>query len=139
MKKLFSLFMALTLMACSSAISPHDIAGKIPKNANRTIIFNVNSADNSVSNVILAGMLKTRSDGINKQLIDLVANDNLNVGISGKSQMLNKVAATYVIENGKFGKNTKIFMVGDSEQDKQELEQSANTKNIPFEYFLVDK
>ncbi|MDP9500148.1 hypothetical protein ACNO7L_10835 [Bisgaard Taxon 45] len=139
MKKLFSLFMALTLMACSSAISPHDIAGKIPKNANRTIIFNVNAADNSVSNVILAGMLKTRSDGINKQLIDLVANDNLNVGISGKSQMLNKVAATYVIENGKFGKNTKIFMVGDSEQDKQELEQSANTKNIPFEYFLVDK
>ncbi|HDR1021473.1 TPA: hypothetical protein QB352_000711 [Pasteurella multocida] len=139
MKKLFSLFIALTLMACSSAITPHDIAGKIPKNANKTIIFNVNAADNSVSNAILAGMLKTSSDGINKQLMDLVANDNLNVGISGKSQMLNKVSATYVMENGKFGKNTKLFMVGDSEQDKKELEQSANTKNIPFEYFLVGK
>ncbi|GJH42430.1 hypothetical protein [Pasteurella canis] len=139
MKKLFSLFIVLTLMACSSAISPYDIARKIPKNTNKTIIFNVNAANNSASNLILAGMMKASSGGINKQLMDLVTNDNLNIGISGKSQMLNKVAATYVIENGKFGKNTKIFMVGDSEQDKKELEQSANTKNIPFEYFLVDK
>lgn len=139
MKKLFILLFTFSLIACSAPISPHDIGGKIPENENKTIIFNVNSTENTGSNLIAVGILRSGLSNVTKQLSMLVSHDNLNIGISGKSQMLNKAATLYVIENVKFGQNTKLFMTGESEQDKLDLEKATKAKNIPFEYFLIQK
>lgn len=139
MKKLFSLLIMLSLIGCSAPISLHDIAGKIPENENKTIIFNVNSTKDSAANLIAAGMIKSGLSNVTKQLSQLVANNNLNVGIAGESQMLNKAATLYVMKNSNFGQNTKLFMAGDSVQDKSELEKMADSKNIPFQYFLIQK
>lgn len=62
-----------------------------------------------------------------------------NVGVAGSSQMLNKATTLYSLEHAKkVGNNISVYD-GDSESDKADLENAANTKNIKLHYFFNRK
>ena len=139
MKKLFMIILTATLVACSSGIGIDDLAAKMPKN-DRTFVVKIPAANNSVSNAMVVGMIKTSGSPSASNLIKVLAADNANIGIAGDSQMINKATALYALENAqKIGNNVSVYMMGDSESDKADLEKAASSKNIKLHYFLNSK
>ena len=54
--------------------------------------------------------------------------------------MINKVTALYALEHvTQVGKNVSVYMMGDSECDKADLEKAASRKNIKLHYFINKK
>lgn len=73
-------------------------------------------------------------------MIEMLGADNINVGVAGGSQMFNKATALYSLNHAKkVGNNVSVYMTGDSESDKTDLENAANAKNIKLHYFFNQK
>ena len=54
--------------------------------------------------------------------------------------MINKATALYAFEHvTQAGKNVGVYMMGDSESDKADLEKAASRKNIKLHYFINQK
>lgn len=139
MKKLLMIMLTATLVACSSGVGIDELATKMPKN-DRTFVVKIPAANNSVSNAMVVGMIKTSGSPSASNLVKVLAADNANIGIAGDSQMINKATALYALENAqKIGNNVAVYMMGDSESDKADLEKAASAKNIKLHYFLNSK
>ena len=68
----------------------------------------------------------------------LLATDNLHIGIAGNSQSVNKAVAMYGLNNAeKVGKDVSLYLVGDSESDKADLEKAAKAKNVEMHYICL--
>ncbi|STO55281.1 Uncharacterised protein [Canicola haemoglobinophilus] len=134
MRKLALLFLSVLLVACSSSVNVQDIAGRMPLN-DKSIIFDVPSANNYASNMIYIGMLKTAGSAQADKLMELLSIDNISVGISGKNSLVSKALTVYSLEHIKtVGQNVSLYMIGPSE-DKVEMEKLASSKNIKLYYF----
>ena len=63
--------------------------------------------------------------------------DHLHIGIAGNSQSVNKAVAMYGLNNAeKVGKDVSLYLVGDSESDKADLEKAAKAKNVEMHYIM---
>ncbi|QGM80309.1 hypothetical protein [Otariodibacter oris] len=137
MKKLFVTLFAFVLVACSSGVTLNQASRDMPK-GQVAIGLEVVSTSSLVSDGILLAAVKVSGSAVTKQLVELVAVDNMAVGIFGKSQALNKVTVIYALEHAeKIGQNVHLYMAGSSETDKAELEKSASQKNIALHYSLI--
>ena len=77
--------------------------------------------------------------GVNSgtRLVSLLATDNLHIGIAGNSQSVNKAVVMYGLNNAeKVGKNESLYLVGDSQSDKVDLEKAAKAKNVEMHYIM---
>lgn len=138
MKKLLMILLTATLVACSSGVSVDELAGKMPA-SNRSVMLRIPDAGNPVSNGMILATLKVSGTTATKQLIGALAVDDLNIGVYGKSDSVNKATMIHAIEHAdKIGKNTAIYFVG-PESDKADLEKAANAKNIKLHYFISKK
>ncbi|MCQ9120272.1 hypothetical protein BKG95_08600 [Rodentibacter pneumotropicus] len=139
MKKLLMIIFCAMLVACSSGVGVDELAAKMPNN-DRTFVVRIPAASNSVSNAMVVGMIKTSGTPSASNLINVLSVDNANIGIAGNSQMINKATVLYALQNAqKIGNNIVLYMMGDSESDKADLEKAANSKNIKFHYFVTTK
>ena len=139
MKKLLIIALATVLVACSSGINVDELMMKMPKN-DRTFVVQIPAASNTVSNTMIVGMIKTSGSPSASNIMQVLAMDNANVGVAGDSQIVNKATTLYALEHvTKVGKNVGVYMMGDSESDKADLEKAANRKNIKLHYFINQK
>lgn len=139
MKKLLIIALAAVLVACSSGINVDELIMKMPKN-DRTFVVQIPAASNTVSNTMIVGMIKTSGSPSASNIMQVLAMDNANVGVAGDSQIVNKATTLYALEHvTKVGKNVGVYMMGDSESDKADLEKAANRKNIKLHYFINQK
>ena len=139
MKKLLIIALAAMLVACSSGINVDELMMKMPKN-DRTFVVQIPAASNAVSNTMIVGMIKTSGSPSASNIMQVLAMDNANVGVAGDSQIVNKATAVYALEHvTQVGKNVGVYMMGDSESDKADLEKAANRKNIKLHYFINQK
>ena len=136
MKKLFVLLTSTFLFACSSGPSLDQLAAQMPKD-NRSVMLQVPEAGNPVSNGMLVATIRTAGGTSGKRLVSLLATDNLHIGIAGNSQSVNKAVAMYGLNNAeKDGKNVSLYLVGDSQSDKVDLEKAAKAKNVEMHYIM---
>lgn len=141
MKKFLIIMITTVLAACSSGVYMDELASKMPVSSqnNRSVMIRIADAGNPVSNGMLIGVIKVKETPSTKQLIDALAIDNLNIGVFGRSEAVNKAAMLYAIEHApKIGKNTAVYFIG-SASDKADLEKAANSKNIQLHYFVNTK
>ncbi|WP_032107933.1 hypothetical protein [Necropsobacter massiliensis] len=137
MKKLLTLFCLLSLAACSSGVSLKDIQGKMPHDK-QAFIVDIPAASNAVSNTMVVAMIKTSGSPSASNIIQVLGMDNVNIGVIGNSQMLNKATVLYALEQApKIGSNVGLYMLGDSESDKAALEQAAKAKKVQLNYSLT--
>ncbi|QPB41644.1 hypothetical protein [Rodentibacter haemolyticus] len=135
MKKFLMILLSITLVACSSGIDIDELKVKMPKNE-QNVIVQIPTASNPVSNAMVIGMVKMSGSPSASNIVKMLAVDNINIGVTGESQILNKATALYALEHvTKVGKNVSIYMMGDSESDKTDLEKVASSKNIKLHYF----
>ena len=133
MKKLFVLLTSTLLFACSSGPSLDQLAAQMPKD-NRSVMLQVPEAGNPVSNGMLVATIRTAGGTSGKRL---VSTDNLHIGIAGNSQSVNKAVAMYGLNNAeKVGKDVSLYLVGDSQSDKADLEKAAKAKNVEMHYIM---
>ena len=136
MKKLFVLLTSTLLFACSSGPSLDQLATQMPKD-NRSVMLQVPEAGNPVSNGMLVATIRTAGGTSGKRLVSLLATDNLHIGIAGNSQSVNKAVAMHGLNNAeKVGKDVSLYLVGDSESDKADLEKAAKAKNVEMHYIM---
>ena len=136
MKKLFVLLTSTLLFACSSGPSLDQLAAQMPKD-NRSVMLQVPEAGNPVSNGMLVATIRTAGGTSGKRLVSLLATDNLHIGIAGNSQSVNKAVAMYGLDNAeKVGKDVSLYLVGDSQSDKADLEKAAKAKNVEMHYIM---
>ena len=122
MKKLFVLLTSTLLFACSSGPSLDQLAAQMPKD-NRS--------------VMLVATIRTAGGTSGKRLVSLLATNNLHIGIAGNSQSVNKAVAMYGLNNAeKVGKDVSLYLVGDSQSDKADLEKAAKAKNVEMHYIM---
>ena len=118
MKKLFVLLTSTLLFACSSGPSLDQLAAQMPKD-------------------MLVATIRTAGGTSGKRLVSLLATDNLHIGIAGNSQSVNKAVAMYGLNNAeKVGKDVSLYLVGDSQSDKADLEKAAKAKNVEMHYIM---
>ena len=119
MKKLFVLLTSTLLFACSSGPSLDQLAAQMPKD-NRSVMLQVPEAGNPVSNGMLVATIRTAGGTSGKRLISV-----------------NKAVAMYGLNNAeKVGKDVSLYLVGDSESDKADLEKAAKAKNVEMHYIM---
>lgn len=136
MKKLLVLLVSLGLFACSSGVSLDMLAAKMPKNGGSFMA--VVPSDDAIVNTMIVGMIKASGSPSANNIMESLALDNANVGVAGNSQMVNKATALYALENApKIGTNVGLYMIGDSENDKADLERAAKAKNVKLHYFFM--
>ena len=139
MKKFLIITLIAILAACSSGISVNQLTARMPKN-DRTFVVEIPAADNAVSNAMVVGMVKTSGSPSASNIIQALSMDNANIGVAGNSQMINRATTIYALQNAqKIGRNVALYMMGDSESDKADLEKAANSKNIQLHYFVNTK
>ena len=137
MKKLFVLLTSTLLFACSSGPSLDQLATQMPKD-NRSVMLQVPEAGNPVSNGMLVATIRTAGGTSGKRLVSLLATDNLHIGIAGNSQSVNKAVAMYGLNNAeKVGNDVSLYLVGDSQSDKADLEKAAKAKNVEMRYKYI--
>ncbi|OOF55511.1 hypothetical protein BKK56_06295 [Rodentibacter genomosp. 2] len=139
MKKLLMIIFYAMLVACSPGVGIDELAAKMSNN-DRTFVVRTPATSNSVSNAIAVRMIKTSGSPSASNLINVLSVDNANIGIAGNSQMINKATVFYALQNAqKIGNNIVLYMMGDSESDKADLEKATKSKNIKFYYFVTTK
>ena len=103
----------------------------MPKD-NRSVIISSSEAGNPVSNGMLVATIRTaggKFSGKRDSCISFEATDNLHIELQENSQSVNKEAAMYGLNNAeKVGKDVSLYLVGDSQSDKTDLEKAAKAK-----------
>ena len=139
MKKLLMIALAAMLIACSSGINVNELMMKMPK-SDRTLVLQIPASSNPLSDSMVVGMIKTSGSPSTSSMVQALSIDNANIGVAGNSQMINKATALYALEHvTQVGKNVGVYMMGDSESDKADLEKAASRKNIKLHYFINKK
>lgn len=135
MKKLILVVLSALLVACSSGVNMNELAGKMPTNS---VMIKVPSAGNVVSDGMLLGVIKVSGSNAAKGIIEALAVDNLNIGVFGESEAINKATLLYALNNApKIGANTAIYFVG-SASNKADLEKVTAAKGIKLHYFVKE-
>ncbi|ARU65677.1 hypothetical protein FWK45_10035 [Histophilus somni] len=141
MKKFIFIISSFLIVACSNTISLTEIGSKMLNSTEekKSVIFNVPSTGDLVSDLTYIGMVKTIGSNQVDKLSQLINIDNINIGIAGKNSMVNKAVVIAALNKSeKVGKNTELYMIG-SLDDKDELEKLALKKQITLHYFPLNK
>ncbi|WP_118817690.1 hypothetical protein [Neisseria lactamica] len=139
MKKLLMITLTGMLAACATGVNVGRLMVEMPQ-GERSVVVQVPATNNPLSDAMAVGMIKTSGSPSASNMIEMLGADNINVGVAGSSQMLNKVTALYSLNHAKkVGNNVSVYMMGDSESDKADLENAANAKNIKLHYFFNQK
>ena len=108
--------------------------------SDRTFVLQIPASSNPLSDSMVVGMIKTSGSPSTSSMVQALSIDNANIGVAGNSQMINKATALYALEHvTQVGKNVGVYMMGDSESDKADLEKAASRKNIKLHYFINKK
>ncbi|EOF8958635.1 hypothetical protein ACSAVU_07540 [Neisseria gonorrhoeae] len=139
MKKLLMITLTGMLAACSTGVNVGRLMVEMPQ-GERPVVVQVPATNNPLSDAVAVGMIKTSGSPSASNMIEMLGADNINVGVAGGSQMFNKATALYSLNHAKkVGNNVSVYMTGDSESDKADLENTANAKNIKLHYFFNQK
>ncbi|MCS0793436.1 hypothetical protein NU964_09360 [Neisseria gonorrhoeae] len=139
MKKLLMITLTGMLAACSTSVNVGRLMVEMPQ-GERSVVVQVPVTNNPLSDAVAVGMIKTSGSPSASNMIEMLGADNINVGVAGGSQMFNKATALYSLNHAKkVGNNVSVYMTGDSESDKADLENAANAKNIKLHYFFNQK
>ncbi|SUA21210.1 putative lipoprotein [Neisseria gonorrhoeae] len=120
------------LAACSTGVNVGRLMVEMPQ-GERSVVVQVPATNNPLSDAVAVGMIKTSGSPSASNMIEMLGADNINVGVAGGSQMFNKATALYSLNHAKkVGNNVSVYMTGDSESDKADLENAANAKILNY-------
>lgn len=136
MKKLFVTLTSIMLFACSSTPNTNYLLEKMPA-GERSVILPILDAGNPVSNGIMLGMIKTSGGNGAEQLMSVLPNDNMNIGVYGKSAAITKAVTIYALEHApSIGKNVSLYYLANDNSDQADLENATKSKGVQLHYIL---
>lgn len=136
MKKLFVIFASVMLFACSSTPNTNYLLNQMPT-GERSVILQVLDTGNPISNGIMLGMIKTSGGNGAKQLMSVLPNNDMHIGVYGRSAIITKAVTIYALEHTpSVGRNVSLYYLANDNADKVDLENTAKLKGVKLHYIL---